>query len=106
MWTRRILFFKGDIFFNLDELICSNIDIKCLVQTDSFVPLTLKNFHKNENAYLNKALAIGIINDFVDNDNMTVFQQQLTYRRLLYGQFGKIKTSFDLEFKTSFGVKK
>lgn len=102
----EFFFFKGDIFFNLDELICSNIDIKCLVQTDSFVPLTLKNFHKNENAYLNKALAIGIINDFVDNDNMTVFQQQLTYRRLLYGQFGKIKTSFDLEFKTSFGVKK
>ena len=102
----EFFFFKGDIFFDLNELIFSSINIKYLTQPDNFVPLTLKYFHKNENAYLNKALAIGIINNFVDNQNMTVFQHQLTYRRLLYGQFGKIKTSFDLEFKTSFGMKK
>jgi hypothetical protein len=59
--------------------------------------LTLENFHKNENAYLNKALSRGILNHFIDDD--------LIYRRLLYGQFGKIKTNFELEFKTSHGIK-
>lgn len=54
----EFFFFKGNIFFDLNELVFSNIDIKNLLQTDSFVPLTLKHFHKNENAYLNKALAI------------------------------------------------
>lgn len=61
------------------------------------MPLTLEKFHKNENAYLNKALSIGILNHFIDSN--------LINRRLLYGQFGKIKTDFSLEFKTSHGIK-
>jgi hypothetical protein len=58
---------------------------------------------------LNKALATGIINNFIDSDQLTVFAQELkfeNYRRLLYGQFGKIKTNFELEFKTTHGSKK
>ncbi|ADN10047.1 DUF6997 domain-containing protein [Sulfurimonas autotrophica] len=102
----EFFFFKGNIFYNLDEVEFLKINLEYLTQIDTFIPLTLKDFHKNENAYLNKALAIGIINDFIDSDNITVFQQQLNYRRLLYGQFGKIKTNFELEFKTTFGIKK
>jgi len=102
----EFFFFKGDVFYNLDEVEFSTMNLKHLTQVDTFIPLTLQQFHKNENAYLNKALAIGVINDFIDSDCVTIFQQQLTYRRLLYGQFGKIKTNFDLEFKTTFGIKK
>lgn len=102
----EFFFFKGNIFFDLDKVEFLNINLENLTQIDTFIPLTLRDFHKNENAYLNKALAIGIINNFIDSANVTVFQQQLNYKRLLYGQFGKIKTNFDLEFKTTFGTKK
>jgi len=105
----EFFFFKGEVFYNLTNIKFVNISIKKLKQIDSFIPLTLKDFHKNENAYLNKALAIGVINNFIDNDNLSVFKQQLKYktnRRLLYGQFGKIKTNFELEFKTTHGIKK
>ncbi len=93
----EFFFFKGNIFCDLTPIDFNTINIKSLTQIDSFIPLTLEKFHKNENAYLNKALAIGIVNHFIDDD--------LIYRRLLYGQFGKIKTNFELEFKTSHGVK-
>lgn len=93
----EFFFFKGDIFFDLTPIEFNTIYIKSLTQIDSFLPLTLKDFHKNENAYLNKALSIGVLNHFIDDD--------LINRRLLYGQFGKIKTNFELEFKTSHGVK-
>ncbi|MBU0721661.1 hypothetical protein KJ877_09990 [bacterium] len=99
----EFFFFRGDIFFDLNKVSFLEISLKNLIKIDTFIPLTLKDFHKNENAYLNKALAIGIINDFIDSEHVTVFQKQLNYRRLLYGQFGKIKTNFDLEFKTTFG---
>ena len=105
----EFFFYRGDIFYELNQLEFVKIDIKYLKKIDTFIPLTLKEFHKNENAYLNKALAIGIINNFVDSDNLTVFKKELyhkNYRRLLYGQFGKIKTTFDLEFKTTYGLKK
>ncbi len=93
----EFFFFKGNIFFDLTSIDFNTIDINNLTQIDSFLPLTLEKFHKNENAYLNKALSIGILNHFIDDD--------LINRRLLYGQFGKIKTNFELEFKTSHGVK-
>jgi len=93
----EFFFFKGNIFLDLTPITFNTIDIKTLTQIDSFIPLTLEKFHKNENAYLNKALSIGILNHFIDLDSIS--------RRLLYGQFGKIKTNFELEFKTSHGVK-
>lgn len=105
----EFFFFKGAVFYELANVKFINILISELEQIDSFVPLTLKKFHKNENAYLNKALAIGIINNFVDCNHYSVFTRQLQYkryRRLLYGQFGKIKTNFELEFKTTCGIKK
>lgn len=104
----EFFFFKGNIFFDLSNIQFDIIDICKIVHIDSFVPLTLKNFHKNENAYLNKALAIGLINNFVDSNDLEVFQKELKhlkYRRLLYGQFGKIKTNFELNFQTTKGTK-
>ncbi len=99
----EFFFFKGKIIFDLEELVFKNIAIKSIEPIDDFIPLTLEKFHKNENAYLNKALAIGIINHFLDSDKLRIFEKEIhtkNYRRLLYGQFGKIKTSFELEFKT------
>lgn len=93
----EFFFLKGNIFLDLTLIDFIVIDIKSLTQIDSFMPLTLKKFHKNENVYLNKALSIGILNHFID--------ENLSYRRLLHGQFGKIKTNFELEFKTSHGNK-
>jgi len=104
----EFFFFKGQIYFDLKDIEFISFSINNLISTDDFIPLTLKDFHKNENAYLNKALAIGIINHFVDNNNLSLFKRDLnnkTYRRLLYGQFGKIKTNFELEFKTKYGSK-
>lgn len=105
----EFFFFKGQVFYDLTNIQFTKIDIKNLFQIDTFIPLTLKDFHKNENAYLNKALAVGIINHFVDNDHLILYMQQLeykAYRRLLYGQFGKIKTNFELEFRTKYGSRK
>ena len=105
----EFFFFKGEVFFDLTKIKFDDISIKELLQIESFIPLTLKEFQKNENAYLNKALAIGIINHFIDSEQLSVFKQELNnlnYRRLLYGQFGKIKTNIELEFKTTHGVKK
>jgi hypothetical protein len=70
------------------------------------MPLTLQEFHRNENAYLNRALALGVLNHFLDSKSLEVFEERVerqNYRRLLYGQFGKIKTNFELEFKTTKG---
>ena len=54
----EFFFFKGEVFYNLTNIKFVNISIKKLKQIDSFIPLTLKDFHKNENAYLNKALGV------------------------------------------------
>jgi hypothetical protein len=105
----EFFFFKGEVFFDLTKIKFDDISIKELLQIESFIPLTLKEFQKNENAYLNKALAIGIINNFIDCEHLSVFKQELNnlnYRRLLYGQFGKIKTNIELEFKSTYGTKK
>ena len=88
-------FYKGDIFLDLNNIKLEKREIYNIKPIEKFLPLTLEvEFQRNENAYLNKAYALGIINDFTKEA-----------RKLLYGQFGKIKTSKDLEFKTSKGSK-
>jgi hypothetical protein len=104
----EFFFYKGNIFFDLKKIIFIDIEIKNIHRIEDFFPLTLENFHKNENAYLNKALSLGIINNFLDSELLKVFKKEIqnkNYRRLLYGQFGKIKTNFELEFKTKKGTK-
>jgi len=104
----EFFFFKGNIICDLEELIFIDFDIKNIKHIDDFIPLTLEKFHKNENAYLNKALAIGVINHFLDSNDLSIFEKEIqvqNYRRLLHGQFGKIKTNFELEFKTLKGSK-
>ncbi len=104
----EFFFYRGNIIFDLTQLIFVNMEIENVKRIEDFYPLTLENFHKNENAYLNKALAIGIINDFLDSKTLQLFKKEIQnkyYRRLLYGQFGKIKTNFELEFQTTKGNK-
>jgi len=101
----EFFFYKGDIFFDLTKIKFKYIDFNLLKPIEEFVPLSLKvDFQRNENAFLNKALALGIINHFVDRDDLKVLNRKIYNKnstRLLYGQFGKIKTTFDLIFKTT-----
>jgi len=104
----EFFFYKGEVIFDLKSIDFKNVAIDAFESVEDFIPLTLEDFHKNENAFLNKALAIGIINHFVDIKELHLFKKSIqnkTYRRLLYGQFGKIKTNFEMEFKTSKGSK-
>lgn len=104
----EFFFYRGNIFFDLSKITFIKIAIKKIQRIEDFFPLTLENFHKNENAYLNKALSLGIINNFLDSEILELFKKEIqnkNYRRLLYGQFGKIKTNFELEFKTTKGNK-
>lgn len=88
-------FYKGDIFFDLTELEVIKKEINEVKPKEKFFPLTLElEIEGNENAYLNKAYALGLINDFTEEE-----------KKLLYGQFGKIKITKNLEFKTSKGKK-
>jgi len=100
--------YKGNVFYDLSRITFIDTKIKNIQRVEDFFPLTLEYFHKNENAYLNKALSLGIINNFLDSNRLQVFKKEIQnkdYRRLLYGQFGKIKTNFELEFKTTKGNK-
>jgi hypothetical protein len=101
----EFFFYKGDIFFDLTKIKFKPINSTQIKPIEEFVPLSLKvDFQKNENAFLNKALAFGIISHFVENDNLKVLNREIYNKngtRLLYGQFGKIKTTFDLIFKTT-----
>jgi len=101
----EFFFYKGNIFFDLTEIEFKTIESNQVKPVEEFMPLSLKvDFQRNENAFLNKALALGIINDFVGRDNLKVLNREIHNKngtRLLYGQFGKIKTSFDLIFKTT-----
>jgi hypothetical protein len=105
----EFFFFKGSIFYDLKKVICEKISDKHYVAIEDFIPLSLElKFQRNENAYLNKALALGIINHFVDSDKLEIFKTQLSlknYSRLLYGQFGKIKLTNPLLFQTYHGNK-
>jgi len=105
----EFFFYRGNIIFDLTEIEFISIPNENINQIDNFIPLSLKvDFQRNENAYLNKAIAFGIINHFVENRELKVLEKELHNKnssRLLYGQFGKIKTSFDFSFKTSKGCK-
>jgi len=66
----EFFFYRGSVFFDLQKLDYKEIDKEAYEPVASFVPLTLKvDFQRNENAYLNKAVALGIINHFVDGDD-------------------------------------
>lgn len=105
----EFFFYRGNIIFELENIDFENIPMNTVKQIDNFIPLSLKvDFQRNENAYLNKAMAFGIINDFTKKENLKILEKELNHKnssRLLYGQFGKIKTSFDFSFKTSKGCK-
>jgi len=107
--SAEFFFYKGVVFFDLESVSFEKIDTTSIQPIENYVPSTLKaKFQRNENAYLNKAVALGYINHFVDNDNLSVFKKQIKtkeHKRLLYGQFGKIKTTNPLIFRTSKGDK-
>jgi len=44
---------------------------------EGFMPLTLQEFHRNENAYLNRALALGVLNHFLDSKSLEVFEERV-----------------------------
>jgi len=105
----EFFFYRGRVFFDLENVNFVNVDTGKINPIESFIPITLKaKFQRNENAYLNKAVALGYINHFVDGIGLAVFEHEITtkkYKRLLYGQFGKIKTTNPLQFKTRKGNK-
>jgi hypothetical protein len=105
----EFFFYKGDVFFDLESVDFEKIDIEKINPIESYIPATLKaKFQRNENAYLNKAIALGYINHFVDDGELAVFKHEIetgNHKRLLYGQFGKIKITNPLQFKTSKGSK-
>jgi hypothetical protein len=107
--SAEFFFYKGIVFFDLRNIIFKQIDTAKIYPIENYVPATLRaKFQRNENAYLNKAVALGYINHFVDNDNLSIFKKQIKtkdHTRLLYGQFGKIKTTNPLYFQTSQGSK-
>jgi len=105
----EFFFYRGDIFFDLQEINYTEIQQDQYLPIHSFIPSTLKvKFERNENAYLNKAVAVGIINHFIEGNNYSVLErtiQNKSSKRLLYGQFGKIKLTKPLHFQTTQGNK-
>lgn len=101
----QFFFYKGNVFYDVTKIKFNNIDIDKIKPIDNFIPLSLEvDFQKNENAFLNKAMAIGIINNFLNRIDLKVLNKTIYTQnssRLLHGQFGKIKTTFDLMFKTT-----
>lgn len=101
----EFFFYRGRIFFDLEGIDFEKVDTSEIRPIASFVPVSLRaKFQRNENAYLNKAVALGYINHFLDNENLHILERTIENshgRRLLYGQFGKIKTTKPLEFRTS-----
>lgn len=108
--SAEFFLYHGNIFYDLDFHPFTPIDPKEIDPIETFVPATLRaDFQRNENAYLNKAVALGYINHFLESsDDIKVFEHEIETKRrkrLLYGQFGKIKMSKDLDFLTSRGSK-
>ena len=100
--SAQFFFYKGNIFFDLTSINFKNININNISSLENFIPITLtSDFLRNENAYLNKAIAKGVINHFVDTNDLKTYKHKLENKRLLYGQFGKLKTTKELIFKTS-----
>jgi hypothetical protein len=103
-------FYKGEVFLELKKIKFREISKKDIEPIANFIPESLKvKFQRNENAYLNKAIALGIINHFIDiYESLHILKTEITtkkYSRLLYGQFGKIKLTNKLKFQTSKGYK-
>ena len=105
----EFFFYKGTVFFDLNHILFKTIDSTKIQPIESYIPATLKaKFQRNENAYLNKAVALGYINHFVDERELSILKKEIQAgkrKRLLYGQFGKIKISTPLQFKTTNGSK-
>jgi len=105
----EFFFYKGTIFFDLNSIQFKCIDVTKVRPVESYIPATLKaKFQRNENAYLNKAVSLGYINHFVDERELSILNKEIQTgkrKRLLYGQFGKIKISTPLQFKTINGKK-
>lgn len=103
----EFFFYKGNVFFDLDSTEFEKIETAQISPIESYVPATLKaKFQRNENAYLNKAIALGYINHFLDESGLSVFEHEIktgNHKRLLYGQFGKIKITNPLNFNTTKG---
>ena len=106
----EFFFYHCDVFYDVSTCRFLEIDTQKILPIESFVPSTLKSdFQRNENAFLNKAVALGYINHFLEaSDFIKIFEHEIHtkhHKRLLYGQFGKIKMTKDLLFKTTKGDK-
>ncbi len=105
----EFFFYKGEVFFDLTKIRFEKVVTSNIIPIENYIPATLRaNFQRNENAYLNKAVALGYINHFVDDTRLAVFEHEIKtkkYKRLLYGQFGKIKITKPLQFQTAKGNK-
>jgi len=105
----EFFFYKGVVFFDLDRIVFENIDTDSISSIEGYIPSTLRaKFQRNENAYLNKAVALGYVNHFVDENDLVLFKREIKtkkYERFLYGQFGKIKITESLQFLTTKGKK-
>jgi len=101
----EFFFYKNSIFFDLNKVQFEKVEPSQYQAIEDFIPLSLKvNFQRNENAYLNKALALGVINHFIGNNETILFEKEIKHKnhtRLLYGQFGKIKITEPMYFKTT-----
>jgi len=108
--SAEFFFYRGEVFFDLQNQHFDPINTDLIEPIESFVPATLTaQFQRNENAYLNKAVALGYITSFLENDDLKVLERNIktkTKERFLYGQFGKIKTSQSFDFETSQGAKR
>lgn len=103
----EFFFLKGDVFFDLADYAFSDCPVDTIEPLEEFFPATLRaDFQRNENAYLNKAMALGYINHFIESDVLHVLKREIATQRrtrLLYGQFGKIRTTVPFSFATSAG---
>ena len=71
----EFFFYRGEIIFDLTILEYDQVLTSKIESVETFMPLTLQKFHRNENAYLNKALAMGILNHFLDSKSLKVFEE-------------------------------
>ena len=105
----EFFFYRGNVFFDLNSVDFKKVDTHKIYPIESFIPTTLNaKFQRNENAYLNKAIALGYINHFTDDSELSILKREIetkNYKRFLYGQFGKIKITNPLKFKTKNGSK-
>jgi len=96
----KFFFWKGNIIFNFSKSKFNKIKNDEFKNIENFIPLTLKlKIERTENYYLNKALAKGIFNHYLETKDNSI------YNKLINGHFGKISLNQGFEFKTSLGSK-